>query len=56
MQFPSSGNPLPDFPPSLQPAIKKMAQKAAKTDRFFIFIILKGIGQKNFFDNISLQV
>jgi hypothetical protein len=33
-----------------------MAHKADKTDRFFIFIILKGIGQKNLFDNISLQV
>jgi hypothetical protein len=43
--WPSLGKPFEDFPTLPQP-VAIMATSAAKADRFFIFIILKGIGQK----------
>jgi len=44
---------LPIFPHA---AISIRADKAVRVDRFFIFIILKVLGEKKSFDNISLQV
>jgi hypothetical protein len=53
---PSSGNPLWDFPILPQPATMKRAARDIGMDRFFIFIILKGNGQKYSVDDIFITI
>src|SRR5687768_1235812 len=42
---PSLGRPFEDFPNLPQPAVTIITARAKKADRFFIFILLKGIGR-----------
>ena len=44
--WPSSGNALRELPDLPHPVARKRMEIANNEDRFFIFIKLKGIGQK----------